>query len=70
MPFNYDQGGHSWVLSQVYGPKSAEVHKSLTGDAVPKDAPLDFDPKNPPTKGWASPPIRDEMHRFLHGQSG
>lgn len=70
MPFNYDQGGHSWVLYQVYGPKSAEFHTSLKGDAVPKGAPLDFDPKDPPTEDQGSTPIRDEMHHFFHGQSG
>lgn len=32
---------HTWVLYQVYGPKSVEYQKSLAGDAVPKRAPLD-----------------------------
>ena len=43
-PYNFSQM-HSWVLYKVFMPKVGEYMASLEGDAVPKGAPLDFDPK-------------------------
>ncbi|MCZ6505390.1 MAG: sulfatase-like hydrolase/transferase, partial [Actinobacteria bacterium] len=62
MPYHYDKM-HTWVLYQIYGPKSVEYHKSLEGDAVPKGAPLDFNPKKPDIET----PILDALHHFFHG---
>jgi arylsulfatase len=46
-PYNYGQM-HSWVLHRVFIPKLAEFRRSLHGDAVPKFAPVDFNPKASP----------------------
>lgn len=43
-PYNYDQI-HSWVLYKIFGPRAAEFKQSLVGDAVPKGAALDYNPK-------------------------
>jgi arylsulfatase len=43
-PYNFDEV-HSWVLYKVFGQKAAEYQQSLVGDAVPKGAPIDYDPK-------------------------
>lgn len=43
-PYNYEQI-HSWALYKVFGPKSAEFKQSLVGDAVPKGAALEYNPK-------------------------
>ena len=45
-PYNFDQM-HSWVLYKVFMPKVGEYMASLQGDAVPKGAPVDFNPKSP-----------------------
>ena len=65
MPYNYGTW-HTWVLYQVYGPKSIEYQQSLKGDAVPKGAPLDFNPKTP-AEEESDTPILDAIHHFLHG---
>jgi arylsulfatase len=46
-PYNFGQM-HSWVMYKVFGPRVAAFQRSLQGDAVPKFAPVDFDPKRPP----------------------
>jgi arylsulfatase len=47
-PYNFGEM-HSWVLYKVFGPRVAAFQRSLQGDAVPKFAPVDFNPKSPPT---------------------
>ena len=42
-PYNFDQI-HSWVMYKVFAPRAVAFRKSLEGDAVPKGAPLDFNP--------------------------
>ena len=63
MPYNYGSW-HTWVLYQVYGPRSIEYQQSLKGDAVPKGAPLDFNPKAPDAR---ETPVLDAIHDFFHG---
>jgi arylsulfatase len=46
-PYNVAQM-HSRVLHRVFGPKLAEFRRSLQGDAVPRFAPVDFNPKASP----------------------
>ncbi|MGI9623965.1 MAG: sulfatase-like hydrolase/transferase [Acidimicrobiales bacterium] len=43
-PYNYDHM-HSWVLYKEFIPRVAEYMASLQGDAVPKGAPADYNPK-------------------------
>ncbi|MCB0965684.1 MAG: sulfatase-like hydrolase/transferase [Ilumatobacter sp.] len=45
-PYNFGEV-HSWVLYKVFMPRVAEFQASLQRDAVPKGAPLDYDPKQP-----------------------
>jgi arylsulfatase len=45
-PYNFGQM-HSWVMYKVFGPRVAAFQRSLQGDAVPKFAPVDFNPKSP-----------------------
>ncbi|WP_040493195.1 sulfatase-like hydrolase/transferase [Ilumatobacter nonamiensis] len=45
-PYNFNEV-HSWVLYKVFMPKVAEFQASLQHDAVPKGAPLDYDPTAP-----------------------
>ena len=52
------------MLYQVFGPRSVEYQQSLVGDAVPKGAPLDFNPKEPAER---ETPILDAIHHFFHG---
>ena len=48
-----------------------EFYESLDGDAVPKGAPLDFNPKTPPAEEHhRARPIRRAMHHFFEGNSG
>lgn len=44
-PYNFSEV-HSWVLYKVFMPKVIEFRQSLAGDAVPKGAPLDYNPKS------------------------
>ncbi|MGI9643093.1 MAG: hypothetical protein ACR2N9_09945, partial [Acidimicrobiia bacterium] len=43
-PYNYSEM-HSWVLYKEFMPRVREYMASLQGDAVPKGAPLDYNPK-------------------------
>lgn len=65
LPYYYEQI-HSWVLYQVFGPRSVAFQKSLVGDAVPKGAPLDFNPKAK-AEEVSDTPILDALHHFFHG---
>jgi arylsulfatase len=65
MPYNFGTW-HTWVLYQVYGPRSVAFQKSLVGDAVPKGAPLDFNPKAKADEARETP-ILDALHHFFHG---
>jgi arylsulfatase len=65
MPYNFGTW-HTWVLYQVYGPRSVAFQKSLVGDAVPKGAPLDFNPKAKADEARETP-ILDAIHHFFHG---
>ncbi len=46
-PYNFGEI-HSWVMYKVFVPRATEFRRSLKGDAVPKFAPVDFNPKQPP----------------------
>ena len=43
-PYNYGQM-HSWVMYKLFTPIAIAFQQSLAGDAVPKGAPVDFNPK-------------------------
>jgi arylsulfatase len=43
-PYNFGQM-HSWVMYKVFGPVAVAFQRSLQGDAVPRGAPVDFNPK-------------------------
>jgi arylsulfatase len=43
-PYNFGQM-HSWVMYKVFGPVAAAFQRSLQGDAVPRGAAVDFNPK-------------------------
>jgi arylsulfatase len=43
-PYNFEEGGQSWVLYKVFMPKARELQISLQKDNVPFGAPLDFNP--------------------------
>lgn len=48
-PYNYEQC-HSWVLYEIFMPKTKELQESLKQDSVPYGAPLDYDPHHPTNK--------------------
>jgi arylsulfatase len=46
-PYAYE-GIHSWVLYEVFIPKTVELQQSLLKDSVPFGAPLDYNPYEQP----------------------
>jgi arylsulfatase len=64
-PYNYPLV-HSWLLYDIYGPKTRELMQSLAADSVPSGAPVDYNPDE--ASDDKDHPLLEKLGEFFHAR--
>ena len=65
-PYNYELV-HSWMLYDIYGPKTGELMQSLAADSIPAGSPADYVPHEDDEKDKHHP-LQEKLGEFFHAR--